>query len=76
MPYTTANDWLERFDEANCRLEVDVTTMRRAKDRGSPATCDRLWSEIQGPENKAKWDEVWIEVRLRVGPFTGSTYYP
>jgi hypothetical protein len=76
MAYTTADDWLARFEAARCRMKIDPVTMNQAEGQGASDACLMLWSELQGASNKTKWDEVLKEVRLRLGPIIGWAYYP
>lgn len=73
--YTNAEDWLERFKAAGCTLTLDVGGMR--PKGGTPVSpgCRAVWAELQGAENKRRWDEVLAEVQARIGPFTGWKDY-
>jgi len=73
--YTTADDWIERFKAAGCRMMVDGITLRTV-GRNPSEECDTLWAEITGPENVDKWNAVEARVRELVGPFYGWTYFP
>lgn len=76
MAYTDAADWLDRFVSAGCRLRIDAAGLTPADDHSRSEVCRAIWSELQGPENTEKWNDVIAEVRLRVGAIVGWTDYP
>ena len=73
--YTSAQDWIDRFKKAGCRIELDAVTMRPPPTALS-CECEALWSEIRGLDNRERWGEVLEAVRREVGPYTGFTPFP
>ena len=63
--FTTAEDWLRRFEKLGCRGRYDSVTMlpgRRVGEAILPG-CEVIWSEIRGSENETRWREVEALVR-------------
>jgi len=74
--YTTAEEWVERFISAGCTMRVDVASLYPLRAAKNPVDCLRLWDEIHGPGNYAKWKEVEALVRAKVGPLVGWVDFP
>ena len=74
--YTTAEDWLERFEAAGFAMEVHADTIRPVG--AYTWACETLWDEIRPSASdwERKWREVEALIRERAGPFREFTFYP
>ena len=80
--FTTADDWLDRFETAGCKLRIGKSSRDMAPHWDSETSeCFEFWAEIVGDENRDKWESVYDKVVERVirrqgglHPFDKDTY--
>jgi hypothetical protein len=75
--FITAEDWIDRFKKAGCRIEIDGQSMRPFGPVS--AECLAIWDEIRPPvdPDHTRWNAVEAEIRRRIGD-VGTTWaiYP
>jgi hypothetical protein len=68
-----AEDWFTRMKKAGCSIRVDAANMTPSPTEGAPLTpdCRAIWAEVQGDQNRAKWEQALAYVQAKAAPITG-----
>ena len=66
----SAEDWFDRLKQAGGMIRVDAGSMYPAP---GPLTdeCKGIWGEVQGPDNRDKWQQAENHVRSLAGKLVG-----